>query len=417
LGISISRRALATVEDGGRLMVAPWLALATALGEEVRAGQAGCLTSRRPILTSPKPTLIIVDGSVAVTGALVSAARQAELLADQIDTVLALPRGHQVPAERTRAFAEVIELPIVPLRKTAASLVTYGPALLMASVRLLREVRRRGCSRVQLNDFYLLHGAVIRLLGFRGRIVTFVRIDPTRFGLAGRAWLAAARRASDELVAVSRFIQSRLGPAMPGRLIYEHVTPGPDTRPSGKHRILLFVGNFIRGKGQEHAIEAFNRIASRFPDALLQFVGGDMGLDKNRAFKADLQRAAAAGPASGRIEFRGASNDLGADYAEAYAALNFSASESFSLTCLDASAAGLPVIATRCGGPEEIIRDTATGFLVPVGDVEAMADRMAWLLDHPTEAATMGSAGKTLVTERFSAARARAAFSELLGLP
>ena len=365
-----------------------------------------------------RPCLFIVDGSIAVTGAVVAAARQAELLKDEVETVLVLPRGHQVPAARTAAFAEVIELPIVNLRKSFASLILYGPSLIAASVMLWRAMRRRGCERLQLNDFYLAHGAVLRLLGFRGRIVTFVRIDPTRFGMVGRIWLAAARWSSTEIVAVSRFIQALLGPDYPSRLVYEHSSIGhiaTDAR-TARSSLLLFVGNYIEGKGQERAIEAFHRIADRCPTARLRFVGGDMGLDKNRLFRAALELAAANGPAPERIEFRGLSDDLHAHYAEASAALNFSASESFSNTCLDASAAGLAVVATRCGGPEEIIEDGTTGFLVPVGDVAAMAERMGWLLDHPGEATAMGEAGRRLVNERFAPERAKSALLAMLGL-
>jgi len=362
-----------------------------------------------------RPTLVIVDGSVAVTGALVSAARQAELLRDVVATVLVLPRGHRVPAARLSALSEVIELPIVPLRKSVASVVTYVPALAIGALRLRRELHRLGATRLQLNDFYLLHGAMLRLLGFRGRIVTFVRIDPTRFGLAGRIWLRAAKWSSDEIVAVSRFIQGLLGAQMPSRRVYEQlVPPPPNARASGQ--TLLFVGNFITGKGQDDAVSAFNLVATEFPQARLRLVGGDMGLDKNRAFRAMVERMAADGPAAERIEFRGPADDLGPLYAEAYAALNFSASESFSMTCLDASAAGLPVIATRCGGPEEIIDDGATGFLVPVGDTAAMAERMAWLLRHPAEATAMGNEGRLLIAERFSPRQAKTALIEALGL-
>ncbi len=141
-----------------------------------------------------------------------------------------------------------------------------------------------------------------------------------------------------------------------------------------------------------------------------------MGLAKNRQFRERLLLAAASGPAPDRIEFHGYSNDIAPEYAQAYAALNFSESESFSNTCFDASAAGLPVIATRCGGPEEIIDDGHTGFLVPVGDVAAMADRMAWLLDHPEQAQTMGEAGRALIGDRFSAAQASAQFRDLFRL-
>ena len=369
-------------------------------------------------MTGPKPTLFIVDGSIAVTGALVSAARQAELLSDEVDTILVLPRGHQVPTARTIAFAEVIDLPIVNLRKSFASVILYGPALLAASVMLRRHMRRRGCQRLQLNDFYLAHGAMIRLLGFRGRIVTFVRIDPTRFGVAGRMWLAAARWSSTELVAVSRFIQRLLHPAFPSRLVYGQTSTrfrAIQAHPT-RSPVLLFVGNYIEGKGQGDAIEAFHRIAARYPAARLRFVGGDMGLAKNRQFRAALEQAAAVSRAPRRIEFRGHSDDLTADYAEAFAALNVSASESFSNTCLDASAAGLAVVATRCGGPEEIIDDGVTGFLVPVGDVAAMAERLVWLLDHPDETRAMGEAGRRLVDERFSPERSATIFKVLFDL-
>ena len=365
-----------------------------------------------------KPILFIVDGSIDVTGALVSASRQASLLQDVVDTILVLSSFHRVPAERTAAFAEVITLPFVSPRKRIANVIFYLPAMLLSSVQLRLAMRRRGCERLQLNDFYLLHGAVLRLLGYRGRIATFVRIDPTRYGAIGKFWLAAARWCSTEMAAVSRFIQSLLGENYPTRLIYGQVSLAkvPVVHPDPDRPLLLFVGNYIEGKGQEHAVEAFNRIALRYPAARLRFVGGDMGLDKNRDFRARLEQQADDGPARDRIEFLGPSNDVAAHYATAFAAINFSESESFSITCLDGSAVGLPVIATRCGGPEEIIEEGRTGLLVPVGDVAAMAVRMAWLFDHPDDAAAMGEAGRALVAERFAPELAMAEFKAMFAL-
>jgi len=362
-----------------------------------------------------------------VTGALVAAAQQARLLAVDADTILVLPRGHAIEAQRLTDFAEVITVPIVPLRKSVRSILAYLPALVTGSLALRREMRRLGCERLQLNDFYLLHGTMLRLMGFRGRIVTLVRIDPSRFGLAGRIWLAAARWASTEMVAVSRFIQSILGPDSRARLIYAHSDPsarGKATSGSASRtflsgsasRTFLFVGNIIEGKGQDLAVRALHHIAEAYPAARLRFVGGDMGLEKNRLFRQRVERLAAEGPAAGRIEFAEAASDLRPHYREAFAALNFSESESFSLTCLEASAAGLALIATRCGGPEEIVKDGVTGFLVPVGDVATMAERMAWLLDHPERAAQMGAAAQVLVAERFSKIQALAGFRSALGL-
>jgi L-malate glycosyltransferase len=349
-----------------------------------------------------KPVVFIIDASVGITGALVAARREAELLADSADFVLVVPRECAVPDSALTAFSEVLRLPMPQFRKTPASILGFAPRLSASSLHILRELRRRNCERVQINDFYLLHGAILRLLGFRGRIATWIRIDALRYGALSKPLLAAARRSSDAMVAVSRFIQSRLASTLHTTLVYESRSPEPHRSASPEaERRLVYVANYIRGKGQDDAIAAFERVAEPYPDARLCFVGGDMGLDKNRAFRTELEQRAKRGPAAGQIEFAESVDDLTPIYTGAFAALNFSASESFSLTCQDASAFGLPLIATRSGGPQEIIDDGATGFLVPVGDVDAMADRLERLLADRQLAADMGRRGRELVGERF----------------
>jgi glycosyltransferase involved in cell wall biosynthesis len=130
-----------------------------------------------------------------------------------------------------------------------------------------------------------------------------------------------------------------------------------------------------------------------------------MGLARNRVYRAHLETLAEAGAGRGRIHLGGFIENPSALYKDAFAALNFSHSESFSLTCLEACAHGLALVATRCGGPEEIVQDGVTGFLVPVADVDAMAARMIELVEQPARTATMGEAGRRLVRERFGAER------------
>jgi glycosyltransferase involved in cell wall biosynthesis len=65
-------------------------------------------------------------------------------------------------------------------------------------------------------------------------------------------------------------------------------------------------------------------------------------------------------------------------------------------------ASGVPVVSTDCGGPATLIDDGQTGFLVPTGDADALAARMAHLLTHPREAAAMGRAGRSRVEQHFS---------------
>jgi D-inositol-3-phosphate glycosyltransferase len=57
--------------------------------------------------------------------------------------------------------------------------------------------------------------------------------------------------------------------------------------------------------------------------------------------------------------------------------------ESFGMVALEAMACGSPVIASRVGGLVTTVRDGVTGFLVPDGDVAALAERVASLLADP----------------------------------
>ena len=142
-----------------------------------------------------------------------------------------------------------------------------------------------------------------------------------------------------------------------------------------------------------------------------------MGLDKNRAYRARLEEQAQGCAVADRIRFGGFLDDTREPLRAARAALVLSESESFSLTSQEASACGVPVIATRCGGPEEIVEDGKTGFLVDVGDVDGTADRMARLLSDAELAREMGRHGAELVVERFSSQAFRAQLAGLFGLP
>jgi glycosyltransferase involved in cell wall biosynthesis len=65
----------------------------------------------------------------------------------------------------------------------------------------------------------------------------------------------------------------------------------------------------------------------------------------------------------------------------------------------EAMASGLPVVATRVDGTPEAVADGVSGYLVPAHDVETMADRVAFILEHPGEARVMGGRAKSRVGE------------------
>ena len=77
--------------------------------------------------------------------------------------------------------------------------------------------------------------------------------------------------------------------------------------------------------------------------------------------------------------------------------------EAFGIAAVEASAAGLPVIATRVGGLPDIVLDGITGFLIPAGDVSALADRLHLLLDWHGLRRQFGRAARERVLRCFNA--------------
>lgn len=71
------------------------------------------------------------------------------------------------------------------------------------------------------------------------------------------------------------------------------------------------------------------------------------------------------------------------------------------MSVLEAMAAGLPVLATPVGGIPEAVADGVEGFLVAPGDVDALAARLAQLLEDDALARRMGEAARRKVESTF----------------
>ncbi len=146
--------------------------------------------------------------------------------------------------------------------------------------------------------------------------------------------------------------------------------------PDGRGLRLLSVGNLRPVKGHDVLIRAFASAIDAGLDASLTIVGQGSEGESLAALAASLRCA-------DRIRFTGALGEkrLLDEYAKADAFVLASRSEGFGVVYTEALATGLPVIATRCGGPEDIVTE-ADGRFVPVEDASALADA---LLDLPHE--------------------------------
>ena len=75
--------------------------------------------------------------------------------------------------------------------------------------------------------------------------------------------------------------------------------------------------------------------------------------------------------------------------------------EGIPVVLMEAQAIGLPVISTYHSGIPEVVIDSKSGFLVPEKDVDALADKIEYLIEHPELWPDMGRYGRKFVEERY----------------
>jgi D-inositol-3-phosphate glycosyltransferase len=143
--------------------------------------------------------------------------------------------------------------------------------------------------------------------------------------------------------------------------------------------VLLYVGRLTPIKGLETLLTALSLLPS--PPTLL-IIGGDQDEPLN-SHVARLRGRVAALALDESVKFLGAQPQqrLRLYYRAADATVMPSYYESFGMVALEAMACGSPVIASNVGGLTTTVRDGVTGFLVPDGDPQALAERIAAVLD------------------------------------
>jgi phosphatidylinositol alpha-1,6-mannosyltransferase len=160
--------------------------------------------------------------------------------------------------------------------------------------------------------------------------------------------------------------------------------------------VVVCVSRLVPRKGQDVLIQAMPTVLAEVPEAALLIVGG--GRDEQR-----LRALASATGVPERVVFTGPVPS--AELSEHFAAGNVFAMpcrtrrlgmdvEGLGIVFLEASAAGLPVVAGNSGGAPEAVRPGITGEVVDGRDVAAVADQVSRLLADPQRAAAMGSAGR-----------------------
>ena len=158
-----------------------------------------------------KPRILIIENSVAITGALKSIIRSSEGLINSFEFIFLLPKGSKAtPHVRSLGF-EVCELPMKELRKNFLSLIFYVPFLIYNSIRLSGLIRKFRIDLITVNDFYNLVPTMYKILGGKLTYICYVRFLPSKFPRAlVKFWCALHRRYAHTTIAVSEAVKKEL---------------------------------------------------------------------------------------------------------------------------------------------------------------------------------------------------------------
>lgn len=162
----------------------------------------------------------------------------------------------------------------------------------------------------------------------------------------------------------------------------------PPPAPTAPARILALTGATARRRLGD-LIEALSIVRRRVPDATVRVVGPADPVETGR-----LQRLAARVGVQDAFTVAGMVPRIDAELAGARVVALPTATQGAPLPIIEALAAGRPVVATTAGHAASVMDHGVEGFLVPVGDVDALASRLAALLTNHPLASTMGAAGR-----------------------
>lgn len=160
-------------------------------------------------------------------------------------------------------------------------------------------------------------------------------------------------------------------------------------------RIIGFVGRLGREKGCNELFSAFKTLKTTYPDLKLLFVGP---IEKEETIEPELLEYF-------RNEPDIIKTDRVPDVQKHMAAMDVcvlpSYREGFGMSVVEASAMGVPVVATKYPGPSSAMRDGITGIEIDIACARAITHAVSYLLDNPDKASEMGMAGRRFAEDNF----------------
>lgn len=157
--------------------------------------------------------------------------------------------------------------------------------------------------------------------------------------------------------------------------------------------VVTMMGRLVREKGYFEFVEAWAEVVRRHPRARALFIGEALASDRENpeaSLRAEIERRGL----SSSIVFAGLRGDVPRLLAASDVFVLPSWREGMPRSIIEAMASGLPVVATDIRGCREEVVDGETGFLVPVRDPAALAEKISRLAGDEALRGAMGRAGR-----------------------
>jgi glycosyltransferase involved in cell wall biosynthesis len=307
-------------------------------------------------------------------------------------------------AERCSERGVLVELN--PLLRAPSDATTF-PQNPLDLIRFFRS-HRAGLIHFHTSDICLqrLIPLVMRLLRLPRALVTLQNpYDNLQPGDArANAWAKAVRFRFHRVICPSaRSLQTQIRLGVPPDRVL-HIPNGVDVeryRGGDGRRIrhelgldvhvplAVFTSRLEAQKRPMDALKSFVRLKSEVPAAHLAFVGAG-------SLEGELRRYVATEGLADRVHFAGYRTDVPDWLAAATVWLLPTETENFSLSVLEALAAGCPLLSTLCPGNDEVLVAGENALIHPIGDVEALVDGLRRLIsDDGLRSRLSGNARKT----------------------
>lgn len=189
---------------------------------------------------------------------------------------------------------------------------------------------------------------------------------------------------------------TRLAPTVRTRAEVLALLGLPCDLASSEHKFVTIVANMQHDvKDHPMFLRAAQRVFQVMPETSFLLAGEGRLIESLRALAEELGIA-------GSAFFLGRCKHVPELLSISDVCVLSSKAEGFSNSILEYMAAGRPVVATDVGGAREAIVDGQTGYIIPSGDDEAMADRIMALLRNPELRHEVGERARRAVEEQFS---------------